>query len=76
MLLKYSFHQITRFAKQRLDKLGNDVTEEFLKDNNGQTYWLSANINSFFKTNDIPNLLNITFGYGADGMLTDHVEDA
>ena len=69
ILLKYSFHR-TRFASQRPDKLGNGLAEEFLKDYNGQTYWLSANINSFLKTEGIPNWLNLAFGYGADGMLT------
>ncbi|APY07468.1 DUF2279 domain-containing protein [Winogradskyella sp. J14-2] len=74
ILLKYSFHQ-TRFAKQRPDKLGNGLTEEFLKDYNGQTYWLSANLNSFLKTDYLPNWLNIAFGYGADGMLTGEPND-
>ena len=69
LLLKYSFHR-TRFAKQRPDKLGEGFSEEFLKDYNGQTYWLSVNINSFLKTDYIPNWLNLAFGYGADGMLT------
>ncbi|MFK7780799.1 DUF2279 domain-containing protein [Psychroserpens sp.] len=69
MLLKYSFHQ-TNYANQRPDKLGDGFTEEFLKDYNGQTYWLSVNINSFVKSSKIPNWLNIAFGYGADGMLT------
>lgn len=74
ILLKYSFHQ-TRFAKQRPDKLGNGLSEEFLKDYNGQTYWLSANINSFLKTDYIPNWLNLAVGYGADGMLTGEPND-
>ncbi|WP_138433647.1 DUF2279 domain-containing protein [Winogradskyella algicola] len=74
ILLKYSFHQ-TRFAKQRPDKLGNGLAEEFLKDYNGQTYWLSANLNSFLKTNHLPNWLNLAFGYGADGMLTGEPND-
>ncbi|RCW90919.1 DUF2279 domain-containing protein [Winogradskyella arenosi] len=74
LLLKYSFHQ-TKFAAQRPDQLGNGVTEEFLKDYNGQTYWLSANINSFIKTEGIPNWLNVAFGYGADGMLTGEAQD-
>ncbi|WP_225036149.1 DUF2279 domain-containing protein [Winogradskyella sp. SM1960] len=69
IILKYSFHR-TQFAKQRPNKLGNGLAEEFLKDYNGQTYWLSANINSFLKTESIPNWLNLAFGYGADGMLT------
>lgn len=69
VLLKYSFHR-THFAKQRPNTLGNGLAEELLKDYNGQTYWLSANINSFLKTDKIPNWLNIAIGYGAEGMLT------
>lgn len=72
--LKYSFHR-TRFAKQRPNKLGNGFSEEFLKDYNGQTYWLSANLNSFLKTEGIPNWLNVAFGYGAHGMLTGDPND-
>lgn len=67
--LKYSFSQ-TNFAQQNLDQLGNGFAEEFLKDYNGQTYWLSFNLNSFLKTDYIPNWLNLAFGYGANGMLT------
>ena len=74
MILKYSFHR-TQFAKQRPNKLGNGLSEEFLKDYNGQTYWLSANINSFLKTETIPNWLNVAFGYGAEGMLTGEAND-
>ncbi len=71
--LKYSFHQ-TKFAKQRPDKLGDGFLEEILKDYNGQTYWLSANLHSFFKETNIPVWLNVAFGYGADGMLTGRSE--
>lgn len=67
--LKYSFSR-TKFASQNPDKLGNGFSEEFLKDYNGQTYWLSFNLNSFLKTNFIPNWLNFAVGYGADGMLS------
>lgn len=67
--LKYSFHQ-TRFAEQRPDKLGNGLLEEMLKDYNGQTYWLSANVHSFFKTSKVPKWLNVAIGFGAEGMLT------
>lgn len=67
--LKYSFHQ-TDFASQRPDKLGNGFLEEVLKDYNGQTYWLSANIHSFFKDSSVPKWLNVAFGYGAEGLLT------
>ncbi|SFD28930.1 DUF2279 domain-containing protein [Algibacter pectinivorans] len=67
--LKYSFHQ-TKYAKQRPDKLGETFLEQTLKDYNGQTYWLSANIHSFFKESRVPKWLNVAVGYGADGMLT------
>jgi Predicted periplasmic lipoprotein (DUF2279) len=74
IVLKYSFHT-TKFAKQRPNKLGDGFSEEFLKDYNGQTYWLSANINSFLKTEFVPNWLNVAFGYGAEGMLTGEAYD-
>jgi len=67
--LKYSFHQ-TKYAKQRPDKLGETYLEQILKDYNGQTYWLSTNLHSFFKESKIPKWLNIAVGYGAEGMLT------
>ena len=69
ILLKYSFHT-TRYAQQRPDKLGEGFFEEFLKDYNGQTYWLSANLNSFFNSEKIPNWLNVAVGYGAEGLLS------
>lgn len=66
--VKYSFHQ-TQFAKQRPGTLGENFLQQTLKDYNGQTYWLSANIWSFNKKSNFPKWLNIAFGYGADGML-------
>lgn len=67
--LKFSFHQ-TKYASKRPDKLGEDFFEQVLKDYNGQTYWLSVNMHSFFKDKSIPKWLNIAVGYGADGMLS------
>jgi hypothetical protein len=66
--LKYSFHR-TRFAEIRPNKLGNGFLEEVLKDYNGQTYWLSANVHSFFKQSKIPKWFNVAFGYGAEGLI-------
>ena len=66
--VKYSFHQ-TNFAKQRPNTLGENYLQQALKDYNGQTYWLSANIWSFNKEGNFPKWLNIAVGYGADGML-------
>jgi hypothetical protein len=67
--LKYSFHH-TKFASQRPDKLGETYLEQTLKDYNGQTYWLSFNLYSFFKNSKIPKWLNLAVGYGAEGMLS------
>jgi len=67
--IKFSFHQ-TKYASQRPDKLGDGFFEELIKDYNGQTYWLSANLYSFFKESKIPKWLNVAIGYGVDGLLT------
>lgn len=71
--LKYSFHR-TQYAQLSPEKLGNGLLEEFLKDYNGQTYWLSFNIHSFLKSNQIPKWLNLAVGYSADGMVFAHNE--
>jgi uncharacterized protein YfiM (DUF2279 family) len=67
--LKYSFHQ-TKFATQRSELLGENFLEQTLKDYNGQTYWLSANIWSFNKKSKFPKWLNLAVGYGAENMIT------
>jgi hypothetical protein len=66
---KFSFHT-TPYASARPDVLGESVSEQILKDYNGQTYWLSANLHSFFKESKIPKWLNVAVGYGAEGMTT------
>ncbi|WP_165733527.1 DUF2279 domain-containing protein [Polaribacter sp. 20A6] len=66
--VKYSFNQ-TKFAKQRPNTLGENYLQQALKDYNGQTYWLSANIWSFNKKSSFPKWLNVALGYGAEGML-------
>jgi hypothetical protein len=69
ILLKYSFHT-TDYAEKRPEILGDNILEQSLKDYNGQTYWLSANIWSFNKKSKIPKWLNIALGYGAEGMIS------
>ncbi len=66
---KFSFHT-TPYADVRPNVLGSSLNEQILKDYNGQTYWLSANVHSFFKGSAIPQWLNIAVGYGAEGMIT------
>jgi uncharacterized protein YfiM (DUF2279 family) len=69
VLLKYSFHT-TDYAAIRPNVLGSNLSEQVLKDYNGQTYWLSANVASFLKDDSkFPKWLNLAVGYGADGML-------
>ncbi len=66
--LKFSAHT-TSFAQYRPNTLGSNLPERLLKDYNGQTYWLSANIYSFLpKSSRFPKWLNLAIGYGADGM--------
>lgn len=67
--LKYSFHQ-TSYAALNPPILGENLIQQALKDYNGQTYWLSANVWSFAKESKFPKWLNIAFGYGAEGMLS------
>ena len=66
---KFSFHT-TPYAGLRPNVLGSSLNEQILKDYNGQTYWLSANIYSFAKSSRIPKWLNVAAGYGAEGMVT------
>ena len=66
---KFSFHT-TPYASVRPSVLGSSLSEQILKDYNGQTYWLSGNLHSFFRNETIPRWLNIAVGYGADGMIT------
>lgn len=69
---KFSFHKQSYkepALQQRADELfGDSWSERLLKDYNGQTYWLSANLRSFFKTTSLPNWLNLSVGYGASGL--------
>jgi predicted lipoprotein DUF2279 len=70
---KFSFHQ-THYAKFRPDALGSSFQEQLLKDYNGQTYWLSANLYAFTKCKTIPKWLNVAVGYGADGLVSGNGE--
>lgn len=66
---KFSYHQ-TVYPSARPGTLGESWNEKILKDYNGQTYWLSANISSFVPQSKIPKWLNVAVGYGAEGMIT------
>jgi uncharacterized protein YfiM (DUF2279 family) len=70
---KFSF-PTTQYASVRPNVLGNSFSQQILKDYNGQTYWLSANVHSFLKQSKIPKWMNVAVGYGADGMITGRSE--
>ncbi len=68
VMLKFSGHT-TSYAQYNPNELGSSLQERILKDYNGQTYWLSANIYSFLhKSSGFPKWLNLAVGYGAEGM--------
>ena len=66
---KFSYHQ-TVYPSARPATLGETWNEQILKDYNGQTYWLSANISTFSSDVKIPKWVNLAVGYGAEGMIT------
>jgi hypothetical protein len=66
---KFSFHQ-TRWAPLRPQVLGSGLPEELLKDYNGQTYWLAAEVAAFLPAQSrYPIWLNLAVGYGAEEMV-------
>ena len=69
---KFSFHKQDYGSKElngRADKVfGSSLQERMLKDYNGQTYWLSANLKSFMPKSNVPAWLSVAFGYGAEGL--------
>jgi hypothetical protein len=68
--LSYWAYDYPKDLITRRDQLfGNSLMERILKDYNSQTYWVSANLKSFFKQPGLPAWLNIAVGYNSDGML-------
>ena len=66
---KFSFTP-TNLAAERPNVLGDGFHEEFIKDYNGQTYWLSADIYSFLpEQSRFPKWLNLALGYGIENMI-------
>lgn len=51
------------------DLFGSSDPEKILKDYNGQTYWASINLRSFFPQTRLPKWLGLSLGYGAKTML-------
>ncbi len=71
IMFKFSVH-MSEYAQYNPALLGDGWQEQWLKDYNGQTYWLSVNPWSFTKNenNWWPRWLNIAGGYGIDGYVS------
>lgn len=65
---KFSFHE-TSYASIRPNTLGKNLTEQLLKDYNGQSHWFSVDVYAFAKESRWPKWLNLTLGYGASEMV-------
>ncbi|MHC1775514.1 MAG: DUF2279 domain-containing protein [Lentimicrobium sp.] len=66
--IKWSVH-LTDYAQYNPELLGRNILERVVKDYNGHTYWISANIHSFLKNESrFPKWLNVAAGYGGEGM--------
>ena len=62
---KFSFHR-TGYASLRPELLGDNLLSELVKDYNGQTQWLSFDVDKF---TTFPRWLNISLGVGAQDMI-------
>mgnify|MGYP000043867510 CR=1 FL=1 len=76
IIWKYSFKNgdysmYDQNVNDRADRLfGSALYESWLKDYNGQTYWLSVNPRSFGMGESwIPQWVNVAVGYSGEGML-------
>lgn len=70
--IKFSYwpHAYPAELTGRRDQLfGASVPGRILKDYNSQTYWISANLRSFFPQSSMPRWLNISMGHSSDLML-------
>lgn len=67
-VLKFSFWP-SGMAHLRPEMLGKGLWEQWLKDYNGQSYWLSLPLPYLIFPNRFPPWLGISVGYGAGGML-------
>ncbi len=63
---KYSYSS-SGIADYRPELLGKDGKEQWLKDYNGQTYWLSFDLHKLI--NIKPKWLNLGLGYGVNNMI-------
>jgi len=69
-LIKFKFsYWGSRYADMSNGYYGHTTLNRLLKDYNGHTYWFSMPLNRIISNEQIPDWLNIAFGYSANGML-------
>lgn len=69
LIPKFSFHQ-SPYARLRPAVLGSNLPEQILKDYNGQTYLLAADVARFLPAKSrYPKWLNVALGYGGQEMV-------
>ena len=70
--MKWSFHPVNypsgQLGERAADLYGSHWYEAFLKDYNGQTYWLSTSVGAFYPESKWPKWLGVAAGYGAEQM--------
>ncbi len=72
--MKYSFWK-SGLASVRPNVLGENTLQQMIKDYNGQTYWLSTNIKSFFPQSNLPAWFSVAIGMGADNLIKAHKQN-
>lgn len=65
--LKFSYWE-SSYARNANGFLGRTALDRLLTDYNGHTYWMSLPVNRVWRDDRIPAWLNVTVGYGANGM--------
>ena len=69
ILIKYSYSR-SDLSYENSELFGDNFFQRTFKDYNGQTYWISMNINSIFKADNsqFPDWLNLALGHSAKDM--------
>ena len=69
ILIKYSYSR-SDLSYQNSELFGDNFFQRTFKDYNGQTYWVSMNINSMFTADNsqFPDWLNLALGHSAKDM--------
>ena len=71
ILIKYSYSR-SDLSYQNSELFGDNFFQRTFKDYNGQTYWISMNINSIFRSDNsqFPDWLNLALGHSAKDMIS------